>query len=112
MPVASGRDSKGTFYRYGKSGKKYYYKSEASRKKAKKQAMIQAYAIEKSQERSGRTPDTKKRSRSKSMRKRSTASRKSSGSKRSSDSKRSSVSKKSGSKRTSRSKRATSKGRR
>jgi len=49
MPVQQGTDKKGPFYRYGKSGKKYYYKSrdESSRKRAKQKATIQGYAIEK-----------------------------------------------------------------
>lgn len=46
MPVRRGKDSKGSFYRWG-SGKKYYYKtgSDSSRKKAKKKAAIQGHAI-------------------------------------------------------------------
>ncbi len=46
MPVKRGHDKKGKFYRYGKTGKKYYFKTEAQRKRAKQKAMIQAYAIE------------------------------------------------------------------
>jgi hypothetical protein len=47
MPVHRGIDSKGSYYRWGKSGKKYYYKvgSSTSREKAKAKAHLQARAI-------------------------------------------------------------------
>lgn len=43
MPVERGKDSKGPYYRWGKSGKKYHYESgnagsrESARKKAERQ---------------------------------------------------------------------------
>jgi hypothetical protein len=47
MPVRRGKDSKGTYYQWGKSGKKYYYKTgnKASRTRAKNKALKQALAI-------------------------------------------------------------------
>lgn len=47
MPTQRGKDSKGCFYKWGKSGKKYYYKvgSATSRENAKKKANKQARAI-------------------------------------------------------------------
>lgn len=55
MPVHRGEDKEGPYYQWGDSGKKYHYESgdKASRKKAKKQAHEQGYAIEKSMERQG-----------------------------------------------------------
>lgn len=51
MPVRRGKDSKGAFYRYGGSGKKYYFKpgDKTSRERAKKKAGKQAQAIKASQ---------------------------------------------------------------
>lgn len=59
MPVNRGRDTKGTFYRWGKTGKKYYYKTgdKASRDGAKSKANRQAKAIYAS---GYRTPDSEK----------------------------------------------------
>lgn len=47
MPVKRGTDSKGAFYRWGNSGKKYHYTvgNGKSRERAKKQAERQARAI-------------------------------------------------------------------
>jgi len=47
MPVMRGEDSEGYFYRYGKSGKKYYYNpnKKQSREKAKHLASIQGKAV-------------------------------------------------------------------
>ena len=44
--IKKGRDSKGSYRRWGGSGKKYYYKtgSKASREKARKKAHAQASA--------------------------------------------------------------------
>jgi len=46
MPVKSGKDSKGSFMRWGSSGKKYYYKAgnKASRAIAKRKASQQGRA--------------------------------------------------------------------
>lgn len=51
MPIKRGTDSKGSFYRYGESGKKYYFKAgdPTSRANAKKKAGKQAQAIKASQ---------------------------------------------------------------
>ena len=51
MPVRRGKDSKGPFYRYGASGKKYYFTANdsSSRERAKKKAGKQAQAIKASQ---------------------------------------------------------------
>ena len=58
MPVERGRDTNGCFFRYGKSGKKYYYiaGNERSRNIAKNKAKKQgvAIAISKSRKSSGR----------------------------------------------------------
>lgn len=53
MPVKRGTDSKGAFYRYGSSGKKYYFKpgDKASMQRAKTRAGKQAQAIKASQSR-------------------------------------------------------------
>lgn len=62
MPVRHGRDSKGNYYRWGNE-KKYYYYNEPERKEAKYRAIIQGYAIEKSEERRGKPTElTKSRS--------------------------------------------------
>lgn len=47
MPVHRGIDSKGVYYQWGKSGKKYYYTAgdAKSRERAKKRAHEQARAI-------------------------------------------------------------------
>ena len=47
MPIHSGKDKQGTFYQWGKTGKKYYYESsnEESRKRAYKKAEQQQTAI-------------------------------------------------------------------
>lgn len=45
MPVHKGEDEKGTFYQWGKSGKKYYYTDELSEKEAIEKANKQARAI-------------------------------------------------------------------
>ena len=47
MPVHRGKDSKGPYYQWGKSGKKYYYKSgnSTSRERALRKANTQARAI-------------------------------------------------------------------
>lgn len=46
MPVHRSKDSKGPYYQWGKSGKKYHYESgnEASREEAKKKAQKQGQA--------------------------------------------------------------------
>jgi len=48
MPVRRGKDSKGPFYRWGFSGKKYYYLSgnKRSREVAFRKAFIQGKAIQ------------------------------------------------------------------
>ena len=47
MPIHRGKDSKGTYYQWGDSGKKYYYTTgdSKSRKKAREKAEEQAKAI-------------------------------------------------------------------
>ena len=47
MPVKQGKDAEGSFFRYGKSGKKYYFDpdSEQSKKLAMKKAKKQETAI-------------------------------------------------------------------
>lgn len=47
MPVKRGSDSKGSYYQWGNSGKKYYYKTgnRDSRERAKAKAHRQAKAI-------------------------------------------------------------------
>lgn len=47
MPVTVGRDSKGSYYKWGTKGKHYYYNpmNEASRKKARRKAIKQGIAI-------------------------------------------------------------------
>lgn len=47
MPVHRGQDSKGCYYQWGKSGKKYYYTTGnlRSRERAKSLAIKQAVAV-------------------------------------------------------------------
>lgn len=47
MPVHNGKDSKGSYYKYGDSGKKYYYtpNDKQSRDKSKEKARKQEQAI-------------------------------------------------------------------
>ena len=47
MPLINGKDTKGMFYKWGKTGHKYHYQSHNSvaRAKAKNQAIRQAIAI-------------------------------------------------------------------
>jgi hypothetical protein len=47
MPVMTGKDSKGCYSKWGKSGKKYYYKCDSivSREHAKEKALTQGRAI-------------------------------------------------------------------
>jgi len=49
MPVQNGSDSKGKFYRWGKSGKKYYYSDGVSETRAKNKALKQGRAIKASE---------------------------------------------------------------
>ena len=51
MPVERGKDTQGPFYRWGKSGKKYYYKAnnKKSREVAHNKARRQGVAIKISQ---------------------------------------------------------------
>lgn len=53
MPIRRGKDSNGPFFKYGSSGKKYYYKSgdKSSMERAKAKAGKQAQAIKASQSR-------------------------------------------------------------
>lgn len=46
MPVMRGQDEEGTYYRWGKTGKKYYYRpgDENSRRRAKLRAQQQGIA--------------------------------------------------------------------
>lgn len=55
MPARRGRDRKGSFYRWGNSGKKYYYSpgSKISRERAKEKAEKQGRAIKADQSRRG-----------------------------------------------------------
>jgi len=46
MPIIKGRDKNGNYYRYGKSGKKFYYTTEDTRKQAKRKAILQGWVIE------------------------------------------------------------------
>ena len=48
MPLESGRDARGPFVRWGKEGKRYYYREtdEDSRKRARARAVLQGRAIE------------------------------------------------------------------
>jgi hypothetical protein len=47
MPVNQGKDNQGNFFRWGKSGKKYYFNIEnkESRKRARNKALRQSRAI-------------------------------------------------------------------
>ena len=47
MPLMNGKDKNGAYYKYGKTGKKYYYQqgNKLSRSLAKSRAMKQARAI-------------------------------------------------------------------
>lgn len=54
MPLRNEQDSNGKYYRWGNSSKRWYYTNETERKQAKRHAIIQAYAIEKSKERKGK----------------------------------------------------------
>ncbi len=47
MPIMRGKDSKGCYYRFGDSGKKYHYEcgNEAARKRAMRKAAEQEAAI-------------------------------------------------------------------
>ena len=47
MPVQHGKDDNGTFYRWGRAGKKYYYKANnaESRRQARQKAERQGRAI-------------------------------------------------------------------
>jgi hypothetical protein len=53
MPIQNGRDARGPYYRWGDSGKKYYYLAGhvRSRKAAHDRALRQARAIEASKRR-------------------------------------------------------------
>ena len=48
MPIINNRDSKGPYYKYGDTGKKYYYtaKDKRSREAARAKAAKQGRAIE------------------------------------------------------------------
>jgi hypothetical protein len=46
MPLQNGKDKKGHFFRWGKTGKKYYYRTKEERLLAKRKALKQGYAIE------------------------------------------------------------------
>ena len=50
MPLRHGKH----YYSWGQSNTRYRYSNEAERKKAKQKAIIQGYAIEKSQQRRGK----------------------------------------------------------
>lgn len=52
MPTRNGRDAKGRFYQWG-GQRKYYYTDDTSRRKAKRRAILQGYAIKKSEARHG-----------------------------------------------------------
>lgn len=47
MPLKTGKDSEGSYVKYGDSGKKYHYTAgdAASRERAKKKALKQAAAM-------------------------------------------------------------------
>ena len=46
MPVKKGSDAKGEYYRWGKKGKKYHFKSgnKSSETRARKKALLQSAA--------------------------------------------------------------------
>lgn len=56
MPIYRKHNAKGSYYQYGKTGKKYYYipSNNRSRINAKKKAIKQMIAIEYSQKRRGK----------------------------------------------------------
>jgi len=45
MPIHLGIDSEGTYFQWGTRGKKYYFKSERTKKEAYRRAARQARAI-------------------------------------------------------------------
>jgi hypothetical protein len=49
MPIIKDIDQNGYFYKYGKTGHKYYFYDEKTRRLAKKKAIIQGVAIRYSQ---------------------------------------------------------------
>ena len=49
MPVIKSRDKKGQYYRWGSTGKKYYFKTEIGRKRSYTLATKQGRAIKISQ---------------------------------------------------------------
>lgn len=58
MPFQLGKDSKGSYIRWGTRGKKYYTgKTKTSRKHAKQKAVAQALAIQYSQKKAGKRTD-------------------------------------------------------
>ncbi len=60
MPLRNNIDNMGPYYQWGNNRKRYYYHDEESRRKAKQKAIIQGYAIEKSEERQGKPNDLRK----------------------------------------------------
>jgi hypothetical protein len=50
MPLRRGHN----YYRWGNSRTKYYFDNEYERRRAKQRAILQGYAIEKSEERAGK----------------------------------------------------------
>lgn len=65
MPIHRGTDIKGTYYKYGPTGTKYYYQtgSEVSRKRAYEKARLQGVAIKISQNRRNSRRRSKRNSR-------------------------------------------------
>ncbi len=65
MPIHRGTDIKGTYYKYGPTGNKYYYQTgtEASRKRAYEKARLQGVAIKISQNRRGSKRNSRRGSR-------------------------------------------------
>lgn len=59
MPLKNGHDKKGTYWRYGDNGSKYYYKTgdEKAQKAAKKKAIDQGVAINYSLKKEGKKPE-------------------------------------------------------
>lgn len=45
MPIINSSDKRGRYYKWGKSGKKYYYNTERGKKRAKSKAIAQGRAI-------------------------------------------------------------------